>query len=72
MQILDADVTPLYSKKYNKYASRDIVQFVPFSQFKNNVMRLAKETLYEIPSQLVGYFMKKNIFPKPAKDEVRQ
>lgn len=27
----------------------DIVQFVPFSQFKNNVTLLAKETLEEIP-----------------------
>jgi hypothetical protein len=35
-------------------------------------MRLAKETLYEIPSQVVGYFLKRNILPKPAKEEVRK
>lgn len=30
MDQLDADVKPLYSKKYKKYMERDIVQFVPF------------------------------------------
>ena len=28
---------------------RDIVQFVPFREFKNDTFRLAKETLQEIP-----------------------
>ena len=27
----------------------DIVQFVPFSEFKNDARQLAKETLEEIP-----------------------
>jgi len=30
METLDGDVTPLFSKKLNKYRERDIVQFVPF------------------------------------------
>jgi hypothetical protein len=42
---LDADDQPLYSSKYKKYMERDIVQFVPFREFKNDTFRLAKETL---------------------------
>lgn len=34
MDTLDADDEPLYSKKYNKYMSRDIVQFVPYMEFR--------------------------------------
>lgn len=49
MDVLDADETPLYSKKYKKYMSRDIVQFVPFREFRNDSYKLAKETLQEIP-----------------------
>lgn len=45
MDVLDADTNPLYSKKYKKYMSRDIVQFVPFREFENNPYLLAKETL---------------------------
>ena len=71
MDQLDADQTPLYSQKYKKYMPRDIVQFVPFGQFKNYLYRLAKETLYEIPGQLVDYFMKKNILPMPKTEAER-
>jgi hypothetical protein len=49
MDELDADTTPLYSNKFGKYMSRDIVQFVPFREFKNDTFKLAKETLQEIP-----------------------
>ena len=51
--------------------SRDIVQFVPFREFKNDAYKLAKETLQEIPGQLVDFFVKRNIYPKPAKEEER-
>ena len=71
MDQLDADQTPLYSQEYKKYMPRDIVQFVPFGQFKNYLYRLAKETLYEIPGQLVDYFMKKNILPMPKTEAER-
>jgi vacuolar-type H+-ATPase subunit F/Vma7 len=71
MDMLDADDDPLYSKKYKKYMSRDIVQFVPFSEFKHNPYLLAKETLTEIPGQLVDFFLKRNIYPKPAKEQDR-
>jgi len=49
MDILDADDEPLYSKKYKKYMSSDIVQFVPFSEFKHDPSLLARETLEEVP-----------------------
>jgi hypothetical protein len=49
MDVLDADDTPLYSQKLKKKMERDIVQFVPFRDFKNNPARLARETLEEVP-----------------------
>lgn len=49
MDILDADDEPLYSNKYKKFMSSDIVQFVPFNEFKSDPARLAKEVLEEIP-----------------------
>ena len=48
MDVLDADDTPLYSQRYRKYMSADIVQFVPFRDFMHNPMQLAKETLEEV------------------------
>ena len=55
MDRLDADTNPLYSKRYKKYARRDIVQFVPFNQYAQNPQELAKQTLAELPKQLVDY-----------------
>jgi hypothetical protein len=49
MDVLDADDEPLYSKRYKKKMAADIVQFVPYREFKNNPMALAKETLEEVP-----------------------
>ena len=72
MDTLDADVNPLYSQKYRRYMSRDIVQFVPFREFKNDTFKLAKETLQEIPGQVVGYFQKRGIHPRPSKEEQRR
>jgi len=56
MTELDADTEPLYSQKYGKYMSRDIVQFVPFHQYKSSPEALAKEVLREVPRQLTSYF----------------
>lgn len=39
---LDADDTPLYSQALKKHMERDIVQFVPFQQFKDDPHRLAR------------------------------
>eukprot|EP00347_Sterkiella_histriomuscorum_P017569 403348833 len=64
MDILDADDEPLYSDTYKKFMERDIVQFVPFREFKNNPLMLAKQTLEEVPIQLLSYFEKMKIIPK--------
>ena len=66
MDELDADETPLYSTVYRKQMAADIVQFVPFRDFANNPMQLAKETLEEVPGQMLNYFRRKGIRPNPA------
>eukprot|EP00826_Nyctotherus_ovalis_P039150 TRINITY_DN3738_c0_g3_i9.p1 TRINITY_DN3738_c0_g3~~TRINITY_DN3738_c0_g3_i9.p1 ORF type:complete len:552 (+),score=115.99 TRINITY_DN3738_c0_g3_i9:240-1895(+) len=63
MEVLDADDEPLYSKKLKKKMERDIVQFVPFAEYKHDPVRLAKETLEEVPRQLLSYMKSKNIPP---------
>ena len=72
MEVLDADDEPLYSKTYKKSMERDIVQFVPFRKFKNNPLTLAKETLNEVPNQLVGFFESKGIKPKSINEEQKK
>ena len=71
MDVLDADDTPLYSKKFKKYMSSDIVQFVPFSEFKNDPKQLAKETLEEVPRQFLDFMNRNNILPKHTFDQQR-
>lgn len=66
MEELDGDVTPLYSTILGRPRNRDIVQFVPFNDFKADPTRLAKEVLQEIPGQLIDYFVGKNIRPNPS------
>ena len=61
MDALDADEEALYSNAYRRYQAADIVQFVPFNEFKNNPHLLAKETLTELPGQLLNYMRKNNI-----------
>jgi len=65
MEQLDGDVTPLFSRRLNKYRDRDIVQFVPFSQVMRDPVRLAKEVLAEVPQQLTSYFIQNGIKPNP-------
>ena len=72
MEILDADENPLFSSKYKKYMEADIVQFVPFRDFRDNPMMLAKETLEEVPGQMLNFFKKQNIVPMPATEESRK
>ncbi|KAG3117229.1 Copine-4 [Phytophthora idaei] len=63
MNALDADGKLLIDSRRQK-AARDIVQFVPFNQFRRNPARLAKETLAEIPTQLLQYYNMKGINPR--------
>lgn len=70
MKLLDADVNPLFSKKYNKNVERDIVQFVPYKQFKGTPYALAREVLYEIPEQVLEFMRLNNIRPGIAKHTI--
>lgn len=63
MKELDADKTPLYSKILKKNMERDIVQFVPFSKYKDRPNELAKEVLFEVPEQMLSFMESKNIRP---------
>ncbi len=65
---LDADDKPLYSHKLGKQMERDIVQFVPFRDYKKDAVELAKQTLEEIPLQLTSYMHAKGI--KPMKQDL--
>eukprot|EP00980_Cylindrotheca_fusiformis_P004379 scaffold925_cov129-Cylindrotheca_fusiformis.AAC.32 len=44
---------------------RDIVTFVEFNQYRDNKQALTRETLDEIPDQLVDYFYSNGINPLP-------
>jgi len=50
----------------------DIVQFVPFNDFKANPHMLAKETLMEVPGQLLNWMRKHNISPHARTEEQRR
>jgi len=63
MDILDADDKKL--KYGDRVAKRDIVQFVPYRQFRNDPILLAREVLEEVPTQLIGYFKSRSIRPNP-------
>ena len=63
MNILDADDVPLIDDKGRK-SSRDLVQFVPFNNYKHDPLKLGEEVLEEIPRQIVEYYQHQNISPK--------
>ena len=60
---LDSDENLLINSK-DVRASRDIVQFVPFSKYESNPDYLAMEVLAEIPRQVVDYYEQNNFQPK--------
>ena len=74
MKVLDADVNLLVSSKGVR-AARDCVQFVEFNRVQNNGTLLAKETLMELPAQIVGYMKRNNRVPgrpiQVADEEIR-
>ena len=64
MEMLDADDKKLFSAELHRFAQRDIVQFVPFGKFKDSpITALARETLEEIPREVVDYFKNRGILP---------
>jgi len=67
MDILDADENPLYDKNRRK-ADRDLVQFVPFNNFKDNPQKLAEQVLEEIPRQVVEYYQHNKIEPNEEQE----
>ncbi|CAD8107449.1 unnamed protein product [Paramecium sonneborni] len=66
MMILDNDNKSMIDSKGNK-AIRDLVQFVPFNQFKSNPTQLSIEVLKELPNQLIEYMELVGIHPKCPK-----
>eukprot|EP00727_Mastigamoeba_balamuthi_P003340 m51a1_g13002 hypothetical protein (232) ;mRNA; r:2035-2865 len=69
MRVLDADDAPLKTTSGAK-ARRDIVQFVPYEQFKAGpYQRLAQETLAEIPGQVLSYMAMRGIAPGPQQQQ---
>lgn len=60
MDALDADLEPLVDK-YGRIMQRDIVQFVEFNKYTDDVELLIKEVLREIPKQVEDYFALKFI-----------
>ncbi|KAJ0399790.1 hypothetical protein ATCC90586_009830 [Pythium insidiosum] len=62
MNALDADGKLLRARS-GRTAARDIVQFVPFNEYRSQPARLAKETLAEIPMQLTQHFQARGIKP---------
>ena len=68
MEVLDADEEPLVHSVTGR-VGRDIVQFIPFNNFKNKPdMFISKALLEEIPFQCVEYFKSKNIKPRPPRE----
>ncbi|CAK94686.1 unnamed protein product (macronuclear) [Paramecium tetraurelia] len=66
MKILDNDNKSMVDSKGNK-AIRDLVQFVPFNQFKGDPTQLSNKVLEELPTQLLEYMKLVEIRPKPPK-----
>ena len=48
------------------------MQFVPFREFSLNPMLLAKETLQEVPTQLLNYFRTQGIVPNNLSEEQKK
>uniref|UniRef100_A0A8D0AR03 Copine-3 n=1 Tax=Sander lucioperca TaxID=283035 RepID=A0A8D0AR03_SANLU len=63
MEFLDGDASVLRSNT-GEEAVRDIVQFVPFRDFRNAPKEtLAKSVLAELPQQVTQYFKQRNLPP---------
>ena len=67
METLDGDIFPLTSSK-GKKRIRDIVQFVPFSNYKNDMEKLSMEVLAEIPRQVLEFYTIKNLKPEDIRN----
>ncbi|XP_070574853.1 copine-3-like [Ptychodera flava] len=71
MRVLDGDDGVLKTIRGERVA-RDIVQFVPYRDFKNaGQAALAKNVLAEVPGQVKDYFQKRGIPPNSRPDDVQ-
>ena len=62
MKTLDGNENPLINSK-GKKRLRDLVQFIPFNDYKNSPNLLAEEVLKEIPRQIIEYYTINHITP---------
>jgi vacuolar-type H+-ATPase subunit F/Vma7 len=69
MNVLDGDDKVLRSKKHGA-SKRDLVQFVPYNKFANNLAELARVTLAEIPNQVLDFMNLHNIKPAVRQPQV--
>ena len=66
MEILDGDEEDDRQKLYDSKGEAvqfDIVQFVQFNKFKNEIGQLAEQVLCEVPDQCVNYMSEARIKP---------
>jgi Copine/Zinc finger, C3HC4 type (RING finger)/C2 domain len=69
MNRLDSENEPLQSTEEKAHMERDIVQFVPFNDFKDKgYQELALGTLDKIPSDILNYYRSKDIKPSYGKN----
>jgi len=69
MEKLDGDVSPLISSKGN-VRKRDLVQFVPFKDYRDDPKKLSMEVLAELPRQAIEYYQLKDINPAQIKAQL--
>jgi len=67
MKKLDADEEPLCNSRGVKM-KRDLVQFVPFNDFKGDREKLAEEVLAEVPTQFLEYMKSQSKLPEAKSD----
>lgn len=66
MKFLDSDGVALTSEISGNKAVRDIVQFIPYNEYKDkNVEELAAQVLEEIPEQFLSFMEMNSINPLP-------
>ncbi|CAD8139277.1 unnamed protein product [Paramecium pentaurelia] len=65
MSVLNNQFNQILDSKGNLLV-RDLVQFVPFNQVKNDPVLLAKQVLAKLHNQIIQYMKLQNISPKPT------
>ena len=68
MEELDGDENPLISRKGIK-RQRDLVQFVPFNKYEEDINKLVYEVLEEIPRQVIEYYTLNYVYPNMIKED---